>query len=70
MKGTHDDSIMSIAIAMYAGDICFTQLIRNELQNKAMIDSWMLSERTYAPNKSSYSYGKAFDPFSVVDAGT
>lgn len=70
MKGTHDDSIMSIAIAMYAGDICFTQLIRNELQNKAMIDSWMLSERTYEPNKSAYSYGKAFDPFGVVDAST
>lgn len=70
MKGTHDDSIMSISIALYAGDICFTQLIRNELQNKAMIESWMLSERTYEPNKSAYSYGRAFDPFGVVSADT
>lgn len=70
MKGTHDDSIMAIAMAMYAGDICFTQLVRNELQNKAMIDSWMLSERTYEANKSFYSYGRAFDPFGVIDANT
>ena len=70
MKGTHDDSIMGIAIAMYAGDICFTQLLRNELQNKAMMESWMLSERTYEPNKSAYSYGQAFDPFGVVDGNT
>lgn len=70
MKGTHDDSIMSIAMAMFAGDICFTQLVRNELQNKAMIDSWMLSERTYEPNKSIYSYGKAFDPLGAIDANT
>ena len=70
MKGTHDDSIMSIAMAMFVGDICFTQLVRNDLQNKAMIDSWMLSERTYEPEKSFYSYGKAFDPFGVIDANT
>lgn len=70
MKGTHDDSIMSISIALYAGDICFTQLIRNENINKAMMESWMLSERTYEPNKSAYSYGQAFDPFGVVDGNT
>lgn len=70
MKGTHDDSIMSIAMAMYAGDISFTQLVRNELQNKAMIDSWMLSERTYEPNKSFYSYGQAFDPLGAIDSET
>ena len=40
------------------------------LQNKAIIDSWMLSERTYEPEKSFYSYGKAFDPFGVIDANT
>ena len=26
-----------------------------------MLDSWMLSERTYEPNKSFYSYGGSFD---------
>lgn len=61
MKGMHDDSIMSIAIAMYAGDICFTQLKRNEAQNKAMLEAWALSERTYEPNQSFYSYGTALD---------
>lgn len=70
MKGTHDDSIMAIAMAMYAGDICFTQLVRNEMQNKAMIESWMLSERSYEPNKSFYSYGRAFDPLGAIDANT
>ena len=61
MKGYHDDSIMSMAIAMYAGDICFTQLKRSEAQSKAMLDSWALSERTYEANKSFYSYGTSLD---------
>jgi len=36
-----------------------------------MIDSWMLSERSYEPNKSFYSYGQAFDPMGpmAVDGG-
>jgi hypothetical protein len=66
MKGTHDDSLMSISIALYAGDICFTQLIRNELQNKSMMEAWTLSERSYEPNKSIYSYGRAFDPLGAM----
>ncbi len=70
MKGTHDDSIMSIAMAMFVGDVSFTQLVRNELQNKAMIDAWMLSERSYEPNNSLYSYGKAFDPLGAVNTET
>ena len=61
MKGAHDDAIMSMSMALYAGDICFNQLERNEAKNKAMLDSWMLSERTYEPNKSFYSYGSTFD---------
>jgi hypothetical protein len=61
MKGAHDDSIMSMSMALYAGDICFNQLERNEAKNKAMLDSWVLSERTYEPNKSFYSYGGSFD---------
>jgi hypothetical protein len=66
IKGMHDDSIMSMAIAMYAGDVCFTQLKRNELQNKAMLDSWVLSERTYETNKTFYSYGTSFDPLGAL----
>ena len=61
MKGCHDDSIMSLSIALYAGDVCFTQLNRNESANKAMLESWVLSERTYDPNKIFYSYGSSFD---------
>jgi len=70
MKGTHDDSIMSLSIALYGGDICFSQLQKADAVNKSMMDAWTLSERTYEPNKSFYSYGKAFDPFGVTDANT
>ena len=61
MKGSHDDAIMAMSIALYAGDICFTQLKRNESANKAMLDSWTVSERTYEANQTFYSYGQAFD---------
>jgi len=66
MKGTHDDAIMSMAIALYIADVSFGQLERVDSVNKAMIDSWMLSERTYEPNKSFYSYGRAFDPMGAI----
>ena len=61
MKGAHDDSIMSMSMALYAGEICFNQLQRNENQNKAIINSWAMSERTYEPQKSFYSYGPSLD---------
>jgi len=61
MKGSHDDAIMSLSMALYAGDICFNQLERNEAKNKAMLESWTVSERTYEPNKSFYSYGTSLD---------
>ncbi len=61
MKGKHDDSIMSISMALYAGDISFNQLQRNTSKNVAMMESWTLSERTYEPNKTFYSYGTSFD---------
>lgn len=66
MKGAHDDAIMSMAMALYAGDICFSQLTRNEATNKAMLESWALSERTYDPNKSFYSYGTTFDVVGTI----
>lgn len=67
MKGAHDDAIMSIAIALYAGDISFTQLVRNEQQNKAMLESWVMSERTYqAPQTETYSYGTSFDQVGMM----
>jgi hypothetical protein len=69
MKGAHDDSIMSLSMALYAGDICFNQLKRNESANKAMLESWVLSERTYEPNKSFYSYGTSFDPIGSMNNG-
>jgi hypothetical protein len=61
MKGAHDDSIMSLSMALYAGDMCFNQLQRSDSANKAMLESWTVTERTYEPNKSFYSYGTAFD---------
>jgi len=73
MKGSHDDSIMSLSIALYAGDISFNQLQRNTAKNIAMMESWTLAERTYEPNKSFYSYGTAFDqigPMQMNNNGT
>jgi hypothetical protein len=61
MKGAHDDAIMSMSMAIYAGDMCFSQLQKNENANKAMLESWTVSERTYEPNRSFYSYGTVFD---------
>jgi hypothetical protein len=61
MKGQHDDLIMAMAIAIYAGDISFTQLQRNDSANKAMLESWVMSERTYEAGKEFYSYGTSFD---------
>jgi len=72
LKGKHDDAIMSISIAMYAGELCFAQLTRNDNANKAMLESWVLSERTYDPNQSLYSYGGSFDQIgsmSMDDSG-
>jgi hypothetical protein len=66
MKGAHDDAIMAIAIAMYAGDISFTQLKRNEQQNKAMLESWVMAERTYETDTSHYSYGTTLDQVGAM----
>jgi hypothetical protein len=66
MKGAHDDAIMSLSMALYAGDICFNQLQRNESKNKAMLESWVMSERTYEPNKTFYSYGTSLDPIGSI----
>jgi hypothetical protein len=67
MKNTHDDSIMSCSIGLYVGDICFSQLKRNESINKSIMEAWTLSERTYEPNKSFYSFGRAFDPLGAMN---
>jgi hypothetical protein len=61
MKGAHDDAIMAMSMALYASDMCFNQLQKNESANKAMLESWTMSERTYEPNKTFYSYGTSFD---------
>ena len=67
MKGAHDDSIMSLSMALYAGDICFNQLERNTSKNIAMMESWTLSERTYEPNnRTHYSYGTSFDQVGAM----
>lgn len=66
MKGAHDDAIMSLSMALYAGDICFSQLQRTENANKAMLESWTMSERTYEVNKGHYSYGATLDPIGSM----
>lgn len=66
MKGTHDDAIMGMAIALYIGDISFAQLKRKELQDKAMMESWTLNERSYDTEKSFYSYGTTLDPLGSI----
>lgn len=66
MKGAHDDSIMSMSMALYIGDMSFSQLQKNENANKAMLESWVMSERSYEVNKSFYSYGTSFDPIGSI----
>ena len=66
MKGAHDDSIMSMSMALYAGDLCFNQLERSTSKNIAMMESWTLSERTYEVNKTFYSYGTTLDPIGSM----
>jgi hypothetical protein len=61
MKGAHDDAIMSLSMALYAADICFNQLERNEAASKAMMNSWVMTERTYETEKTFYSYGTSLD---------
>jgi len=61
MKGMHDDAIMGMSMALYAADVSFNLLQKNENANKAMLDSWTMTERTYETSKSFYSYGTAFD---------
>jgi len=61
MKGMHDDAIMSMSMALYAADVSFNLLQKNENANKAMLDSWTMTERSYETSKSFYSYGTAFD---------
>jgi hypothetical protein len=68
MKGAHDDAIMSMSMALYVGDISFAQLSKNENANKAMLESWTISERTYEPNKSFYSYGTSFDQIGSMSS--
>jgi hypothetical protein len=66
MKGAHDDAIMSLSMALYIGDISFSQLQKNESANKAMLESWVMSERSYEVNKSFYSYGGTLDPIGSI----
>jgi hypothetical protein len=66
MKGAHDDSIMSLSMALYAGDMCFSQLQKNENANKAMLESWTVSERTYEANRTFYAYGSTMDSVGAM----
>jgi hypothetical protein len=66
MKGAHDDAIMSLSMALYIAEISFSQLQKNESANKAMLESWVVSERSYEVNKTFYSYGTTFDPIGSI----
>jgi hypothetical protein len=52
---------MSIAMALYAGDISFSSLKKNDDINKSMLESWVVSEKSYDPNELYYSYGRDMD---------
>jgi hypothetical protein len=69
VRGAHDDAIMSIAMALYVGDISFSQLKRSEGVNKSMLESWTLSDRTYETKDLFYSYGRDFDSVSAMFTG-
>lgn len=71
MKGAHDDAIMSLSMALYVGDISFAQLQKADSTNKAMLESWVSSERTYEVSKTYYSYGNTLDPIGsmAMDSG-
>ena len=42
----------------------------NDSKNKAVIESWALSERTYEPSKTHYSYGSSFDQIGAMGMDT
>jgi hypothetical protein len=69
IKGAHDDAIMSIAIALYVGDISFSQLKKNEDINKTMLESWTVSETKYNANDIINSNGKDLDAVSGMIMG-
>lgn len=66
MKGAHDDAIMSLSMPMYVSDLSFGQLEKNENFNKAMLDSWVISERTHEVNNSPTNYGNTLDPIGSM----
>lgn len=59
-KGSHDDCIMSMAMAMYVGDVSFTQLERNDAMNKAIIESWKINETTH-------NVGEVLNPVNYIN---
>lgn len=69
VKGAHDDAIMSIAMTLYVGDISFGQLKKNSNENKAMIESWIVSERSYKTADLFYSKGRDLDSISSMYTG-
>ena len=46
-KGSHDDNIMSMAMGLYVADVSFVKLEKNDSLNKALIESWQVSETTH-----------------------
>ena len=55
-KGHHDDLIMSVSMALYVGDISFTQLQKVAEQTKAIISSWNVQ------NNETVTESMAFNP--------
>ena len=46
-KGSHDDNIMSMAMGLYVADVSFAKLEKNDALNKALVESWQVSETTH-----------------------
>ena len=53
MKGSHDDLIMALGMALFVANTSFKKLIEAENMTKAMLDSWRVHENT-PQSKSDY----------------
>lgn len=55
MKGHHDDLIMAMGMALYVAQTSFTSLEKNINQAKAMLDSWVVNDKTDEPKKPVFT---------------
>jgi hypothetical protein len=54
-KGHHDDLIMAIGMAIYVGEISFTQLTKVVDKTKIMLESWQVTSNDNVSNSISFN---------------